>query len=279
MDTCIKYLASVLTSSFLPGNLYMKKWKTVPDMINGFRIVKDLGINTKKQTRDGIVICKLCNKEFNTDLWKLHIRKSCGCYKVDQLGNLPSYINGFKIIKDLGHDGKRRALVECKKCKREYKVQVWSLVRRKHCGCAVSKPFKCSYRKSHPRLINIYKGMKARCYNEKDIQYKNYGMKGIIICEEWLNDADSFCEWALSNGYKDDLTIDRIENNKSYSSDNCRWSDITTQIRNRDYNKLSMEKANDIRKEIKNSSRRELAKKYGVCLETIRRIVLNKGWV
>ena len=65
--------------------------------------------------------------------------------------------------------------------------------------------------------------MKRRCYCEKDQNYPNYGEKGIKIYEEWLDDPDSFERWALSNGYMEGLTIDRIDPQKGYFPDNCRW--------------------------------------------------------
>ena len=87
---------------------------------------------------------------------------------------------------------------------------------------------------SRTRLYKIYKSMKNRCYGTWDEKHiKNYKDRGITICDEWLDNWLLFKEWAMKNGYRDDLTIDRIDNNKGYSPDNCRWIPFEKQASNK----------------------------------------------
>lgn len=88
------------------------------------------------------------------------------------------------------------------------------------------------------RLEQIYKGMITRCYNKKCHAYKDYGGRGIYVCHEWKNNRSSFFKWAFNNGYKDDLTIDRKDNDLEYSPGNCRWSTRIIQARNTRRNKI-----------------------------------------
>lgn len=82
------------------------------------------------------------------------------------------------------------------------------------------------------RLYRIWKGMYSRTHYKSQAQYKDYGERGIIICPEWENDFLTFREWALNNGYSDDLTIDRIDVNGNYEPDNCRWIPKCEQTKN-----------------------------------------------
>lgn len=82
------------------------------------------------------------------------------------------------------------------------------------------------------RLYVSWQGMLGRCYNSNAIQYKDWGGRGINVCDDWKNNYEVFKEWALNNGYKDNLTLDRIDVNGNYCPENCRWITKVEQNKN-----------------------------------------------
>ena len=106
----------------------------------------------------------------------------------------------------------------------------------KSCGCykiKFAKQIFTKHGKKHTRLYNIWCGIKQRCYDVNSNNYKRYGARGIVVCDEWKNDFMSFYNWAMNNGYQDDLSIDRMDNNGNYEPCNCRWATIETQSNNK----------------------------------------------
>lgn len=85
---------------------------------------------------------------------------------------------------------------------------------------------------SGTRIYSCWTDMKRRCYNPKNKRYDNYGGRGISVCEEWRNDFKAFYDWAMANGYTDELTLDRINVDKNYEPTNCRWASQVEQMRN-----------------------------------------------
>ena len=87
--------------------------------------------------------------------------------------------------------------------------------------------------KRKTRLYRIWANIKTRCYNERDPHFERWGNRGITMCDEWKDNYQTFYDWAMSHGYSDDLTIDRIDNNGNYEPSNCRWITVKEQNRNK----------------------------------------------
>ena len=120
------------------------------------------------------------------------------------------------------------------------------------------------------RIYNTYCNMKKRCYFSGSINFKDYGGRGITICNEWLEDFMNFYNWAMANGYDDSLTIDRIDVNGNYEPSNCRWVTAPQQRRNKRTNHYIT--INGVKKPLY-----EWCNIYGIYPSSVYRRI-DKGW-
>lgn len=148
-------------------------------------------------------------------------------------------------VERVGVDNRRNALWLCKcDCGGETVRAVSELSKRGNhsCGCLRKEHLKnmsegnVTHGMTGSRLYGCYKAMMSRCYRQKDVHYHAYGERGIEVCEEWRNDSQTFISWALSNGYRDDLTIERINVNGNYEPLNCTWIPMKDQYKNKQSN-------------------------------------------
>lgn len=157
----------------------------------------------------------------------------------------------------------------------------------KSCGCIQREVSENSV--SHDRLYHVWNSMKARCYYENSESYRNYGGRGISICDEWLKNYQSFKDWAYENGYDEnaprgECTIDRIDVNGNYEPNNCRW--ITNLEQQKNKRPSSQWEKRNIKNKKRTSfilfdgnsiSKYELCKKHGISIETFNYRVKTKG--
>lgn len=119
------------------------------------------------------------------------------------------------------------------------------LGRTRSCGCLSKELLRnrtSTHKATKTRLYNVWLGMRKRCYYPKHNCYADYGGRGISVCAEWKDDFAEFQAWALANGYKEapkgECTLDRIDNSKGYSPENCRWTSMVIQDNNKRNNKM-----------------------------------------
>lgn len=148
-----------------------------------------------------------------------HIGEIYGCYKIVGISDKKTS-DGHKIYK-----------CECVECGQIFEFKRSSLSCRKTNKCTHYNSYgkikiKTEVNKAlirDHRINNIFRAMMNRCYDSRNKDYNRYGDRGITVCQEWIDDPASFEEWAYKNGYKNNLTIDRINEDRNYCPDNCRW--------------------------------------------------------
>lgn len=168
----------------------------------------------------------------------------------------------------------RFALFLCPKCGNEVERKKHDGLKQKKCCGGKSLYFP----KGSPLHI-IYSGMIQRCNDKNSIGYINYGGKGIKVCQEW-NNFDNFCKWALSNGYKQGLSIERKDNKKGYEPSNCTWIEKSEQARNTSKNIHSIEIIKNIKKDYVATlmTIEDLSEKYNDSKGNIDNIINGVTW-
>ena len=223
--------------------------------------------NTHKQRVDkkGGFICSLC---------KAGIKYKAG----DKIGLFT--LTGKYTTKFKNGKSKRywSMICECGNT-REYPTNYIQTGKVNNCGCKTKELISCSKIKhgfASSRVYSIWSHIKKRCYNKNSIDYPKYGGRGIIMCDEWVNNPKAFIEWALSNGYKETLTIDRINNDGNYEPLNCQWISNEENAK-KDKIKLTENQRQEVvdmfTKKIKQA---EIAKHFRVSISTIQRIIKDK---
>ena len=149
-----------------------------------------------------------------------------------------------KVAPQIGPTGRKRTAYRCKcDCGNVVVVLRENVVsgRTGSCGCYKHErgvEVNTRHGETRTRLHNLWLSMKARCQNPNNKSYHNYGGRGVTVCDEWSNSYESFRDWALANGYADNLSIDRLNNDMGYSPDNCRWVTFHQQQNNRRNNRV-----------------------------------------
>lgn len=140
-------------------------------------------------------------------------------------------VNGWEItdiyVKNIGSQNIQIAKIKSVIGKNRVREVRLTILTNKQIGWADSRRYReNNSQKTHGltqhKLYNVYKSMVNRCSNLNNISYKNYGAKGITVCDEWLNNFLHYYNWCINNGWEDGLVVDRIDGKKNYCPENCR---------------------------------------------------------
>lgn len=185
-------------------------------------------------------------------------------------------VGKLTLIKKVGYDSGFNATWEyiCD-CGKSGVISIRNIKAVKHQSCGCNSKFNTNHRVKNHTLLKVFGAMHSRCYNPSNENYHNYGGRGIRVCDRWML-FDNFYDDMIST-WKKGLWLDKINNNKDYCLENCRWVTPKESGRNTRNVKLSKEKAGEIR--MSNMGSNELAEIFGVHPETIRKIRKNHIWV
>lgn len=192
-----------------------------------------------------------------------HVGEKIGVYEI-------LYMHDYK-----SNDGHKVYHIKCSECGWESDTQYRNIKNlsetcnhMKACGSYVNFNGRNAWK--NQRIKSIFDGMCFRCYNVNSEDYQWYGSKGIKICEKWIKDPTTFEEWALNNGYNDELTIDRIDSEKDYCPENCQWIPLEENVR-------KAGKVNWITVNGETLTGRQWSEKLGLGVNTINKAIKKYG--
>lgn len=251
-------------------------------ILNNYTVIEDL--YEPNIPRKLIVKCNKCDRVFNKS-FSIVNRKECACDKPktrDKRTRNKEYLkkNKKRLIHTIGEE---ETIMLCRKCRKLEAVKNSNISNKinKYC-CEEKKTEKTYLEKVELKLKDVFYNMKTRCYKDHCKDYKNYGGRGIKICEEWLNNPNNFYEWSIENGFilNKGLSIDRIDNDGDYSPSNCQWIPVKLNVRKNRQTKLTYEDVVFIRESFKSRkcSKKELIKMFGIHRCYINVVIRGDVW-
>lgn len=242
-----------------------------------------LTVKNIRRTSNGIMWECSCDCGGSTVTTSAKLRsghtQSCGCLrrertsiacKKDLSGQIFGELTVIERVSSVGEQGRYKCLCSCGNYTEVFGCNLVTGA-TKSCGCIRRKrtsKLKFSHGQHGSRLYRCWRNMLDRCENENNKEYSNYGLRNISVCQEW-HDFRNFYNWAMANGYQDNLTIERLNVNSGYSPENCTWATMYVQARNRtDNRKITFNG--------KTMVITDWAKELGVSVATIRNR-LNRG--